>query len=127
MAFGLYASNCSHCVNYPEVIHSNSMEKFVSLLIQCCQRVSLIKYEPSLYFRQLCNSCMSVHAFSPSLRSKLFPRSSPNSNECMHERSKSTRALIHESQRFRNKADGLYLTTPIANIVSSDHTWFYFG
>ena len=28
------------------------------------------------------------------------------------ERSKSVHTLIHESQRSRNKADGLYLTTP---------------
>ena len=54
---------------------------------------------------------MSARAFS-SLRSKLFPRSSPNSNECMHGRSKSARTLIHELQRCQNKADGLYLMTP---------------
>ena len=56
---------------------------------------------------------MSVHAVSPPLRSKLFPRSSPHPNECMHERSKSAPMHIHKSQRFRNKADGLYLTTPV--------------
>ena len=56
---------------------------------------------------------MSTRAFSLSLRSKLFPRSSPNPNECTHEKSKSVHTLIHESQRFQNKADGLYLTTPI--------------
>ena len=55
---------------------------------------------------------MSARAFSPCLRSQLFLRSSPNPNECTHERSKSARMHIHESQRFRNKADGLYLTTP---------------
>ena len=43
--------------------------------------------------------------------SKLFPRSTPNPNECTHARSKSMRTLIHESQRFRNNADGSYLTT----------------
>ena len=47
-----------------------------------------------------------------SLLSKLFPRSSPNPNACTYEKSKSARTLIHESQRFRNKADSLYLTTP---------------
>ena len=62
---------------------------------------------------------MNVHAFSPSLRSKLFPRSSPNPNECTHERSKSTRTLIHKSQRFQNKADGLYLTTPVIRVPSN--------
>ena len=55
---------------------------------------------------------MSTRASFPSLLSKLFPRSSPNPNACTHEKSKSARTLIHESLRFRNKADGLYLTTP---------------
>ena len=54
---------------------------------------------------------MSARASFSSLLSKLFPRSSPNPNACTHEKSKSARTLIHESQRFRNKADGLYLTT----------------
>ena len=72
----------------------------------------VVKSEPSLYFRQLCNLCMSVRAFFPSLRSKLIPRFIPNPNECMHERSKSERTLMHKSQRFGNKADDLYLTTP---------------
>ena len=53
---------------------------------------------------------MSTRAFFPSLLSKLFPRSSHNPNACMHE--KSARTLIHESLRFQNKADRLYLTTP---------------
>ena len=75
----------------------------------------VVKYELSLYFRQLCDLCMSVRAFSP-LRFKLFPRSSPNPNECTHERSKSMQTLIHELQRFRNKADG-YLTTPKLGII----------
>ena len=70
------------------------------------QLLGVVKNEPSLFFWQLCNLCMSAHAFSP-LRSKLFPRSSPNPNECTHERSKSARTLIHELQRFGNKADGL--------------------
>ena len=52
------------------------------------------KYKSLLYFRQLCDSCMSARVFSPFLWSKLFPRSSPNPNECMHERSKSMRMLI---------------------------------
>ena len=55
---------------------------------------------------------MSARASFPSLLSKLFSRSSPNPNACTHEKSKSARSLIHESQRFRNKADGLHLTTP---------------
>ena len=56
----------------------------------------------------------SSRAFTPSLQFKLFPRSSPNPTECMHEteRSKNACTLIHEWQRFQNKADGLYLTTP---------------
>ena len=74
----------------------------------------VVKYELPLYFQQLCDSCMSARAFSPSLRFKLpvLTRSSPNPNECMHENSKSACTHIHESQRFQNKADGLYLTTP---------------
>ena len=74
----------------------------------------VVKYEPSLYFRQLCDLSMSAHMFSPSLQSKLFPRSSSNPNECTHTRSKSTCTLIHESQRFRNKADGLHRHPKIA-------------
>ena len=46
--------------------------------------LGVVKYEQSLYFQQLCDSCMSTHAFSPSLQSKLFPRSSPNPNEQEH-------------------------------------------
>ena len=64
----------------------------------------IVKYKLSLYFQQLCDSCMNARAFSPSLRS------STNPNARMQERSKSVRTFIHESQRFRNKADGLYLT-----------------
>ena len=55
---------------------------------------------------------MSTRASFPSLLSKLFPRPSPNPNACMHEKSNSACTLTHESQRFRNKTDGLYLTTP---------------
>ena len=51
-------------------------------------------------------------AYILSFFSKLFPRSSPNPNACTYEKSKSARTLIHKSQRFRNKADDLYLTTP---------------
>ena len=51
-----------------------------------------------------------VLSFSP-IYSKLFPRSTPNPNECTHARSKSMRMLIHESKRFRNNAEGSYLTT----------------
>ena len=58
------------------------------------------------------SSAIRVSARVRSLRSKLFPRSSPNPNGCTLERSKSARTLIYESQRFRIKADGLYLTTP---------------
>ena len=60
------------------------------------------------------SSAIRVWAQVSSLQSKLFPRSSPNPNECMHERSKSARTLIYKLQIFRNKADGLYryLTTP---------------
>ena len=88
-------------------------------IISCKQQMAyagVVKYEPSLYFRQICNSCMSTRAFSPSLQSKLFSRSIPNPNECTHERSKSALTHIHKSQRFQNKADGLiglYLTTPV--------------
>ena len=66
---------------------------------------------------------MSARALSP-LRSKLFPKSSPNPNKCKHERSESARTLIHESQRFRNKADGLYLRTPDRGIFFSDFMTF---
>ena len=55
---------------------------------------------------------MSARASFPSLLSKLLPRSSPNPNACTHEKSKSARLLIHESLRFQNKADSLYLMTP---------------
>ena len=58
------------------------------------------------------SSAIRVWARVSSLRSKLFPRSSPNPNECTLERSKSARTLIHASQRFRNKADDLHLMTP---------------
>ena len=53
---------------------------------------------PSAFFRKLNDPCMSAQTLSPSLRSKLFPKSSSkclNSNECTHERSESARALIH--------------------------------
>ena len=66
---------------------------------------------------------MSTCAFSFSLQSKLFLRSNPN--ECTHERSKSASMLIHESQRFRNKADGLYLTTPQCNWLYIISTAFF--
>ena len=55
-------------------------------------------------------------------RSKLFPKSSPNPNESTHERSESTRMLIHESQRFRNKADGLV----ILNDTPVQFSFYYF-
>ena len=88
------------------------MESVVQLLAFRFNLPGVVKYEPSLYFLQLCDSCKSACVSFPSLLSKLFPRSSPNPNACTHEKSKSARALIRESQRFRNKADGLYLTTP---------------
>ena len=68
--------------------------------------LGVVKYKPSLYFLKLCDSCMSARAFSP-FQSELFPKTSPNPNECTHERSKSAHTLIHESQRFQNKADVL--------------------
>ena len=83
----------------------------------------VVKYELPLYFRQLCNSCMSVRAFSPSLRSKLFPRSSPNPSECTHEKSKSACTHIYESKRFQNKADDLYLTTPSLCWAIQNYLW----
>ena len=32
MAFGLFACNCSHCLDYPIVIRVNSRKKFILLL-----------------------------------------------------------------------------------------------
>ena len=32
MAFGLFACNCSHCLDYPIVIRVNSVKNFVFLL-----------------------------------------------------------------------------------------------
>ena len=66
----------------------------------------VVKYKPSAFFRNLCDPCMIAHAPSPSHQSKLFPKSSPNPNECTHESGKSACTLIHGSQRFRKKADG---------------------
>ena len=131
---------CCYFSKYQEANHSKQLLKHVKKLIQICGSpnwlllffqqkhiavttkiisckqqmayASVVKYELPLYFRQLCNSCMSACAFSPSLRSKLFPRSSPNPNECTHEKSKSTCTHIYGSQIFQNKANGLYLTTP---------------
>ena len=37
----------------------------------------VVKYEPSLFFRKLCDSCMSALVLSPSLQCMLFPKSSP--------------------------------------------------
>ena len=66
----------------------------------------VVKYKPSAFFRNLCDPCMIAHAPSPSHQSKLFPKSSPNPNECTHESGKSACTLIHGLQRFRKKADG---------------------
>ena len=60
--------------------------------------LTVVKYEPSLYFRQLCDSSMSMRVFSSSLRSKLFPRSSPNPNQCTM-RGARERARSHTSCR----------------------------
>ena len=51
---------------------------------------------------------MSTLALSH-LRSKLFPKSSPNPNECTHERNRSTCRLIHESQRLKKTNKRLIL------------------
>ena len=69
---------------------------------------SLTQVSRPLFFQKLCDLCMSAHTLSPSLLSKLFPKSSSNPNEYKYERSKSMHALIHEFQRFRKKVNGLY-------------------
>ena len=57
------------------------------------------------------SSAIHVWVHVRSLRSKPFPGYSPNPNEWTHEKSLSVATLMHESQRFWNKADDLYLTT----------------
>ena len=85
------------------------MQNFDSIIIY----LGVVKYKSSAFFWKLCDQSMSVHALSPSLRPKLFSKSSPNPNKCMHERSERAHTLIHGLQRFRKRADGLYLTTSI--------------
>ena len=73
---------------------------------------NVIKYEPSLYFQQLCDLGMSTRMFSP-LRSKL--RYSPDlALTLMSARMRGARlrTCSYTSRRdiYRNKADGLYRT-----------------
>ena len=78
----------------------------------------VVKYEPSLYFG---SSAICVLARMCCLWYKLFPRSSPNPNEYTHERSRSKCTLIHELQRFWNKAGGLYLRQCLLHWPSFQH------
>ena len=61
-------------------------------------KLGVIKYEPRLFFQNLYDSCTSERALYPSLRSKLFLKSSPNLNERTHEKSESTHTLLQELQ-----------------------------
>ena len=69
----------------------------------------IVKYKPLLFFQKLCDSCTSTHALFLFLQTNLFPQFSPNPNVCMLEKSKSTRTLIHESQRFPKNSGQLIL------------------
>ena len=49
--------------------------------------MGVIKYVPSLFFPEAVRLVYERACMCPSLRSKLFPKSSPNPNECTHDRS----------------------------------------
>ena len=56
-----------------------------------------------------------------SCKRSIFPKSSPNPNECIHERSKRVQTLIHNTQRFQEKQTAYRLLNNIPSINFDDH------